>query len=98
MGIGDDCSSYSDFLPFSLILDLGGILKEYVSGWAQNNPWPAHADFGLATGHVRISFSERFYYHELAKADSWPLSLSEWRALEDENKQKALEKEAGHAY
>ena len=98
VGIGEDCSSYSDFLPFSLILDLGGILKEYVSGWAQNNPWPAHADFGLATGHVRISFSERFYYHELGKADSWPLSLSEWRALEDENKQKALEKEAGHAY
>ena len=98
VGIGDDCSSYSDSLPFSLILDLGGVLKEYVSGWAQNNPWPAHADFGLATGHVRISFSERFYRHELAKTDSWPLSLDEWRALEDENKQIALEKEAGHAY
>ena len=98
VGIGDDCSSYSDFLPFSLILDLGGILKEYVSGWAQNNPWPAHADLGLATGHVRISFSERFYHHELAKTDSWPLSLDEWRALEDENKQIALEKEAGHAH
>ena len=98
VGIGDDCSSYSDSLPFSLILDLGGVLKEYVSGWAQNNPWPAHADFGLATGHVRISFSERFYRHELAKADSWPLSQSEWLMLVDENKQKALEKEAGHAY
>lgn len=98
IGVGDDCSPYTDILPFSLILDLGGILKEYVSGWAQNNPWPAHADFGLATGHVRISFSERFYRHELAKTDSWPLSLDEWRALEDENKQIALEKEAGHAH
>ena len=98
IGVGDDCSPYTDILPFSLILDLGGILKEYVSGWAQNSPWPAHADFGLATGHVRISFSERFYHHELAKTDSWPLSLDEWRALEDENKQIALEKEAGHAH
>lgn len=98
VGIGDDCSYYSDYLPFSLILDIGGILKDYVSGWVQNNTWPAHADFGLATGHVRISFSERFYRHELGKADSWPLSQSEWLMLEDENKQKALEKEAGHAY
>ena len=98
IGVGDDCSPYTDILPFSLILDLGGIVKEYVSGWAQNSPWPAHADFGMSTGHVYISFNGRFFHHPMSQGVDWPLSLDAWTALEKQYKDKALEKEADYAY
>ena len=98
IGVGDDCSVYSDFLPFSLILDLGGVLKEYVSGWAQNNPWPAHADYGMSTGHVHIDFNPRFFFLFADVVDNWPLSQTAWTALENQYMEKALEKEAGYAY
>lgn len=98
IGVGDDCSPYTDILPFSLILDLGGILKEYVSGWAQNSPWPAHADYGMSTGHVYISFNDRFFHHPMSQDEGWPLSLDAWTALENQYRDKALEKEAGYAY
>ena len=98
IGVGDDCSPYTDILPFSLILDLGGILKEYVFEWAQDNPWPAHADYGMSTGHVYISFNDRFFHHPMSQDEGWPLSLDAWTALENQYKDKALEKEAGYAY
>lgn len=97
VGIGDESSAYTDNLPFSLVMDLGGILKEYVLQWAQGSPWPAHADFGMSTGHVSVSFNERFFNHVLGKLEDWPVSLNQWVALESEYKDKALEKEAGHA-
>jgi hypothetical protein len=98
VGVGDDCAPYSDTVPFSLILDLGGIVKEYFTAWVQDSPWPAHADFGMNTGHVRISFNERFYSHILGKQEGWPLSLAAWQALENQYKDQAFEKEADHAY
>ena len=98
IGVGDDCSPYTDILPFSLILDLGGIVKEYVSGWAQNSPWQAHADYGMSTGHVYISFNDRFFEHFASQTVDWTLSLDAWTALENQYRDKALEKEAGYAY
>lgn len=96
VGIGDECSSYSEYLPFSLLLDLGSVVKEYVADWVRGDSWATHADYGLATGHVRISFSERFYHQPLGSI--WPLSMSEWEALVDGYKENALEKEVGHVY
>jgi len=98
IGIGDDCSPYTDILPFSLILDLGGIVREYVSEWVQNSSWPAHADYGMSTGHVYISFNGRFFHNYASKNESWPLSLDAWTVLENQYKDNALEKEAGYAY
>ena len=98
IGIGDDCSPYTDILPFSLVLDLGGIVREYVSEWMQNSSWPAHADYGMSTGHVYISFNGRFFQNFASNNESWPFSLDAWTALENQYKDKALEKEAGYAY
>ena len=30
MGVGEDCSTFSKVLPFSLVYDLGGIVKDYI--------------------------------------------------------------------
>ncbi len=98
VGCGEDCSAYSDCLPFSLVLDLGTLVKEYIAQWMQDTPWPATAEFGLRTGHVRIRFNERFYEGVLGTWNEWPIPLSGWKALEAGYHEQALEKEAGHAY
>lgn len=97
-GCGEDCSVYSDCLPFSLMLDVGTLVQEYIGLWMQDAPWPSHAEFGLQTGHVGIRFNERFYEGMLGTWAEWPITLSEWEALEAGYKEQALEKEASHAY
>jgi hypothetical protein len=102
MGIGGDCSVYSDILPFSLINDLGTVLEDYIGQWLREEPWPAHRDFGLATGHVSILYNQRFF--ELApqriflQGNPYLLTLEEYKALEAQYMETALEKEASHAY
>ena len=73
-------------------------MREYVSEWVQESSWPVHADYGMSTGHVYISFNERFFRYPGARSESWPLSLDAWTALENQYKDNALEKEAGYAY
>ena len=97
IGVGEDCSHYSDNLPFSLIYDIGAIVQEYIDSWAQDETWPEHETFGMTTGHVRICWNERFYSCLGAWAD-WPISQEAWKALETQYKPTALGKEVSHAY
>lgn len=97
MGVGEDCSAYSDNLPFSLLYDLGAIVTDYINRWAQDETWPEHETFGLATGHVRIAYNERFYL-SMGFLSGWPISKDKWRALEAQYQSAALEKEVSHAY
>ena len=97
MGVGEDCSAYSDNLPFSLIYDIGAIVTDYINRWWQDETWPEHETFGLATGHVRIAYNERFYL-SMGFLSDWPISKDKWRALEAQYQSAALEKEVSHAY
>ncbi len=100
MGIGEDCSIYSDWLPYSLIYDMGEIIKTYINQWLTGQSWPVHKDFGLSTGHVRILYNDRFfgllsrihYYRE-----NFP-QRDEYEALEAQYIETAKEKEMTHAY
>ena len=97
IGIGEDCSIYSDNIPFSLVYDIGSIVRDYINRWAQDESWPEHETFGLATGHVRIAYNERFYL-SMGFLSDWPISKDKWRALEAQYQSAALEKEVSHAY
>ena len=97
IGVGEDCAPYSDNLPFSLIYDIGGVASDYINRWAQDETWPEQETFGMATGHVRICWNERFYSCLGAWPD-WPISQEAWKALETQYKPMALEKEVSHAY
>lgn len=98
LGIGEDCSHYSEMLPYSLIYDLGSIVKDYIGLWLKGEPWPAHADFGLATGHVHIRYNEHFFEEKTGMVYNYKLLPDEYKKLEAQYKETALEKEAGHAY
>ena len=98
IGVGEDCYAYSDCLPFSLLLDIGAVVSDYIAQWEQGKPWAAHAEYGLATGHVSVCFNERFAQSVLGKLEQWPVPLEAWRELETQYRTQALEKEADYAY
>ena len=102
MGIGEDCSVFSDILPYSLIYDMGEIIKTYINQWIAGQSWPTHKDFGLSTGHVRIQYNDRFFVlgsqRGLIKDDEAFLTKDEYKALEAQYIETAKEKEVTHAY
>ena len=98
LGIGKDCSAYSEMLPYSLIYDLGAVVKEYIQKWLREESWPVHADFGLSTGHVSIQYNPRFFEEKTGIVYRFKLLLEDYRKLEAQYTQTALEKEASHAY
>ena len=97
IGIGEDCSIYSDNIPFSLVYDIGSIVRDYINRWAQDESWPEQEIFGMATGHVRIAYNERFY-SLLGSFPEWTIGMDTWHALEAQYQPAALEKEVSHAY
>lgn len=102
MGIGEDCSVFSDILPYSLIYDMGEIIKTYINQWIAGQSWPTHKDFGLSTGHVRIQYNDRFFtlgsQRGFLKDDEAFLTKDEYKALEAQYIETAKEKEVTHAY
>ena len=106
MGVGEDCSIFSDILPFSLVYDLGGIVKDYIGRWLEGEPWPAHQDFGLSTGHVYIQYNPRYferiprYVHLFSFLLSGSCLFTQEQYMEWEARYRpiALEQEASHAY
>lgn len=103
-GVGEDCSPFSDILPFSLVYDLGSIVKDYIGQWLEGKPWPVHQDFGQSTGHVYIQYNPRHFELNHKQLILWledcPYMFSQEQYMEWEARYKpaALEQEASHAY
>ena len=103
-GVGEDCSPFSDILPFSLVYDLGSIVKDYIGQWLEGKRWPVHQDFGQSTGHVYIQYNPRHFELNHKQLILWledcPYMFSQEQYMEWEARYKpaALEQEASHAY
>lgn len=104
IGVGEDCSPFSDILPFSLVYDLGSIVKDYIDLWLEGGPWPDHQDFGLSTGHVYIRYNPRYFELSPKQLLLWledlPCLFTQEQYMEWEAQYRpiALEQEASHAY
>lgn len=102
IGIGEDCSAFCDILPFSLIYDLGGIVKDYICQWLEGKSWPSHREFGLSTGHVYIQYNPRYFAtvgkRLIMRASPCLFTEEQYKAWEAQYRETALEKEATHAY
>lgn len=102
LGIGEDCGAFCDILPFSLIYDLGGIVRDYIHQWLEGKTWPAHQDFGLTTGHVYIQYNTRYFAvvdkQLFIAASPCLFPLEQYEAWEAQYRPTALEKEASYAY
>lgn len=102
LGIGEDCSAFCDILPFSLVYDIGSIVKEYISMWFEGKSWPVHQDFGLSTGHVYIQYNSRYFVKAdkrlFLKSSPCLFTAEQYKTWEEEYFQPALEMEVANAY
>lgn len=60
-GTDVDCSLFSKRIPFSVIIDIRSIVKEYVSRWINGDNISGHTDFGMKDDKAAVKFNPLFY-------------------------------------
>lgn len=94
-GMDVDCSLYSKRVPFSMIIDVRTVVKNYVSRWANGEHISGHSHYGLTDGAASIKLNESFYINN----DIWDdyyIDPDYWRNIYDANYDEAVRKEAGY--
>lgn len=91
-GMDVDCSLMSKRVPFSVVVDVRSVTKDYVSRWISGEDISGHRDFGMADGTAQVRLHPLFYEIN----DVWESYYSNpayWRNIYDSHYQEALEKE-----
>lgn len=94
-GMDVDCSLMSKRVPFSVVIDVGSVTKDYVSRWISGEDISGHRDFGMADGTAQVRLSPLFYEIN----DVWEHYYSDpayWQTIYDDNYHEALQKDADH--
>lgn len=92
-GMDVDCSLYSKRIPFSVVIDLRSVVKDYVSRWNAGENISGHIDYGMKDGKASVRISTLFYEIN----DIWEGYYSDplyWQNIYDANYEYALRKEA----
>lgn len=92
-GMDVDCSLFSKRVPFSVVIDVRSVVKDYVLRWNAGENISGHTDYGMKDGKASVRLSTLFYKIN----DIWegyydnPLY---WQIIYDANYEDALRKEA----
>ena len=92
-GIDVDCSLYSKRVPFSVVIDVRSVVKDYVSRWRAGENISGHTDYGMRDGKANVRISTLFYEIN----DIWEGYYDDplyWQDIYDANYEDALRKEA----
>lgn len=92
-GMDVDCSLYSKRVPFSMVIDVRSIVKDYVSRWNAVGNISGHTDYGMKDGTASVSLSTLFYEIN----DIWENYYEDplyWQNIYDANYEEAVRKEA----
>lgn len=92
-GMDVDCSLYSKRVPFSVVIDVHSVVKDYVSRWNAGENISGHTDYGMNDGKASVRISTLFYEIN----DIWEGYYSDplyWQNIYDANYEEALRKEA----
>ena len=60
-GMDVDCSLFSKRIPFSVIIDMRSIVKDYVSRWISGENISGHTDYGMKDGKAAVKLNPLFY-------------------------------------
>lgn len=94
-GMDVDCSLFSKRVPFSVIIDLRTVVKDYVSRWINGENISGHRDFGMQDGKASVRLSSLFYEIN----DIWEEYYTEptyWRDIYEAHHEEAVREEAGY--
>lgn len=92
-GMDVDCSLFSKRIPFSVVIDVRSIVKDYVSRWKAGENISGHTDYGMKDGKASVRLSTLFYEIN----DIWEGYYDDplyWQNIYDANYDDALRKEA----
>lgn len=92
-GMDVDCSTYSKRVPFSMLVDVKTVVKDYVSRWISGENISEHRDFGMKDEVTSVKLSALFYEIN----DIWEGYYDNpqyWQKIYDANYEDALRKEA----
>ena len=63
VGMDVDQTGLSSRIPFSVVIRIGDVLKQYLSDWLAGREWPATQRLGLKDGAADIVITPRFRQH-----------------------------------
>lgn len=63
VGMDVDHTGQSSRIPFSMIIHIGDVLKDYLNAWFLGEEWPETQILGLSEGAVEISLTPNFAEH-----------------------------------
>lgn len=91
-GMDVDCSAYSKRVPFSMIVNVKKVVKDYVSRWISGENISGHHDFGMKDEVTSVRLSTLFYEIN----DIWEGYYDDplyWQDIYDANYDDAVRKE-----
>lgn len=92
-GMDVDCSLYSKRVPFSVVIDVRSVVKDYVSRWKAGENISGHTDYGMKYGKASVKLSTLFY--EINDIwDSYYDDPAYWQNIYKANYDDAVRKEA----
>ena len=87
IGMDVDQTGQSSRIPFSVVIRIGDVLKQYLNDWLTGREWPAYQRFGLKDGAADIVMTSHFTeYLEIAdqRYDDPDIFLSRYKEFKDE--------------
>ena len=92
VGMDVDQTGLSSRIPFSVVIRIGDVLKQYLSDWLVGSEWPANRRLGMKDGAADIVITPRFIDHMVIWDDRYE-DPDTFQRLYEQYKEEAIRKE-----
>jgi len=93
VGMDVDQTGLSSRIPFSVVIRIGDVLKQYLADWLAGREWPASQRLGMRDGAADIVITPRFAQHLTIWDDRYN-DPDTFQRLYEKYKDEAMEKES----
>ena len=92
VGMDVDQTGQSSRIPFSVVIRIGDVLKQYLADWLAGREWPASQRLGMKDGAADIVITPRFRQHLTIWDDRYS-DPDTFTRLYNQYKEEAIKKE-----
>ena len=96
VGMDVDQTGLSSRIPFSVVISIGDVLRQYLNAWLAGREWPQHQRLGMKDGAADIVITPRFRQH-LNIWDGRYDDPDTFQRLYEKYKEEAMKKEQTHS-
>ena len=93
IGMDVDMAGQSTRIPFSVVIRIGDVIKQYLDEWYEGQEWPRRKKLGLKDGAADIVLTPGFANHLLVYEDRGYRVPDWFKWLYDDYKSEAVQKE-----